>query len=255
MGVPLRLKLICCEIFCREACHLIADCANRIDVEFVPKGLHDLGQEKMVAQLQARIDAVDAARYQAILLGYALCNNGVVGLRSRCARIVVPRAHDCITLFMGSRERYKAYFDAHPGTFYRTSGWSEREDGEGAGETTVQQRLGLFQKYDDLVAKYGEENAQYIMDTLGDATANYDRIAFIRMGLACEGRFRELAVAEAASKGWTFAEVPGSMELLRKLLAGDWDDAFLVLEPGQVIVATHDDHVLGARPAGAEVRT
>ena len=57
--------------------------------------------------------------------------------------LVIPRAHDCIALFMGSRQRYREYFDAHPGTYYRTSGWIERDDATSAGEETVSQRLGL----------------------------------------------------------------------------------------------------------------
>ncbi|MFV1980286.1 MAG: DUF1638 domain-containing protein [Rhodothermia bacterium] len=33
---------------------------------------------------------------------------------------VLPRAHDCITLLMGSRTRYLEYFKAHPGTYFRS---------------------------------------------------------------------------------------------------------------------------------------
>lgn len=58
----MRFKLICCEIYFREICHLVAASVNTIDLEFTPKGLHDLGSEKMVARLQACVDAVPARR-------------------------------------------------------------------------------------------------------------------------------------------------------------------------------------------------
>ena len=38
---------------------------------------------------------------------------------------------------------------------------------------TVPQQLGLFQGFNELVAKYGEENARYIMETMGDPTAEF----------------------------------------------------------------------------------
>ena len=41
----------------------------------------------MLAELQAAVDAVDpAAGYEAMLLGYARCNDGLVGLTARTSR-------------------------------------------------------------------------------------------------------------------------------------------------------------------------
>ena len=56
----------------------------------------------------------------------ALCSNGLVGLTARNIPVVVPRAHDCITLFLGSKERYLDYFQSHTGVYFKTSGWIER---------------------------------------------------------------------------------------------------------------------------------
>jgi len=242
----MRLKLLCCEIFCREVCQLVAESPNTIDVEFLPKGLHDLGSERMVARLQERIDAVPAGVHEAVLLGYALCNNGIVGLRARAARLVIPRGHDCIAVFLGDRRKYLDYFNAHPGTYYRTTGWCEREDASTVGEATVQQKLGLNFRYQELVEKFGEDNANYIMATMGDFTANYNRVAYISMGLACEEPFRRRAVKEAEDKGWTYDEIEGSMELLRKLIDGTWDEDFLLVEPGHTVAASHDEGVIRA---------
>ena len=46
-----RYKLLACEIFYREICLLAARCPNIIDVESLPKGLHDIGQEHQVEHL------------------------------------------------------------------------------------------------------------------------------------------------------------------------------------------------------------
>jgi hypothetical protein len=244
-GAPVRVKLLSCEIFFREVCRLVSASPNTCDVEFLPKGLHDLGTENMRTRLQECIDGVPANTYQAILLGYGLCNNGTAGLAARHTPLVVPRAHDCITLFMGCRSRYSRYASEHPGTYYRTTGWYERDDASGAGSPTVSQKLGLSVKYDELVAQYGEENAAYIMETLGDPTANYDRLTFIKMGVADEQPFLDMAQTEAREKGWTFDPIQGSMELFEKLIDGPWDDDFVIVPPGARIVPRYDHEVLG----------
>ncbi len=95
--------------------------------------------------------------------------------------------------------------------------------------------------------KYGEDNAQYIQEILGDWKLNYDRLTYIRMGLECEEPFRDMARREAEERGWTFDEVQGSMELLRKAIRGEWDEDFLVLEPGQTVAATHDACIIAGK--------
>ena len=87
----MRLKLISCEIFYREMCAAVARSPNQVDVEFLQKGLHDIGQAGMLARLQEAVDRVDGSRYDMILLGYGLCNNGIAGLVARSGPIVIPR--------------------------------------------------------------------------------------------------------------------------------------------------------------------
>jgi hypothetical protein len=245
----MRLRVIACDVFCREVCAQIVTSPHTIDVEFLPKGLHDLGAEPMLARLQDVVDRPRPVRYDAVVLVYGLCNNGLSGLSARSTRIVLPRAHDCIAVFLGSRDRYREQFHAHPGTYYRTPGWLEHADTEVEGATSISEKLGLFLQYEELVAKYGEDNAKYIMETMGDGLANYDRLAYIRMGLPDENRFREQAVREAAEKKLHFEEIDGSMDWLRRLLHGDWSRDVLVLEPGETIRPSHDDDVVKAAPA------
>src|ERR1035438_8361996 len=117
----MRLKLIGCEVLYREMCHACAHSPHCVDLEFLPKGLHDLGGKTMAAKIQEAVDRTEEGVYQAILLGYGLCGNGLDGLTARHTRLVLPRAHDCIALLMGSHARYQAYFDGNPGTYYRST--------------------------------------------------------------------------------------------------------------------------------------
>jgi len=247
-------KFIGCRVLYREACHLAAACDNRVDVQFLDKGLHDLETPDMAAAVQKAVDAVDArAGYEAVLLGYARCNDGLVGVRARDIPLVLPRAHDCITFFFGSREAFGEYFQVHPGTYFMTSGWSEC-DGNGAdgidGPPTqgvgVMAALGLDQTHEQFVAKYGADNADFIAETLGSWRRNYSRMLYLRMGVCDERRFIAEARRRAGERGWQFELRDGDWRLLRKLFAGDWDGDFVVIPPGHGIIARNDERVLDA---------
>jgi len=245
----MKLKLIACEVFYRELCLLTARSPNRVDLEFVPKGLHDLETGKMVARLQSVVDAVEEDRYEAVLLAYGLCNNGLAGLAARSLPIVVPRAHDCITLFLGSRERYLDYFKKKPGTYFLTTGWIERGEVEGElREQSIPHRTGLDLSYDELVRKYGEENAKYICERIGDGLRNYNRFTYIDTGTDPDGRFEEHARRKAEERGWEFERVRGDPSLLERLVNGPWDpEDFLVVKPGSSVRPSYNDAIMDTR--------
>lgn len=243
----MRLKLISCEILYREVCSLVARSVNLVDVEFLPKGLHDIGGAGMRERLQAALDAVEDPKYDAVLFGYALCGMGLAGLTARNTPVVIPRAHDCITLFLGSKERYLEYFNAHPGVYFKTTGWIERGQGlEQLNQKALRDKTGIGYTYEELAARYGEENAKYLYDQLGNYTRNYGQFTFIETGVEPDGRFERETREEAARRGWKFEKVAGDLGLLRRLIDGPWDSReFLVLPPGGRVAPTYDDGIIG----------
>jgi hypothetical protein len=247
----LYLKLIACEILYRELCAVVARSENQVDIEFMPKGLHDLGQEGMASRLQEALAAVDQSRYDAVLLGYGLCSNGLVGLQATSIPLVVPKAHDCITLFLGTKERYLDYFQKNPGTYFKTSGWIERgADLEQLAPSSVQHKTGMSWSYDDLVARYGEDNAKYLYEELCNTLRNYAKMTYIEMGIEPDGRFEGHARELAAQRGWEFQKLLGDMTLIRRLVDGPWnEDQFLVVPPGHRLAPSFDEGVIKAEPA------
>ena len=94
---------------------------------------------------------------------------------------------------------------------------------------------------EECIRKYGKENAQYIIETLGqwNGLKNYDRIAYVDMGIGNFSEHEEKAKREASERGWEFERLQGDVTLLQRLINGDWNpEEFLVVEPGQKIVTT-----------------
>jgi hypothetical protein len=175
----MRLKLISCEVLFREMCHACAHSPHQVDLEFLPKGLHDLGGKPMAAKIQEAVDRTPEGAYEAILLGYALCGNGLDGLQARHTPLVLPRAHDCIALLMGSHERYQAYFERNPGTYYRSTGWLER--GKGLQQLT-HNTMGFDESLEAMIGKYGEDNGRYLFEEMTRYRAQYRKLTFIETG-------------------------------------------------------------------------
>jgi len=250
----LRLKLIACEILYRELCAVVARSVNQVDVEFLPKGLHDIGQEGMSGRLQEVLATVDTARYEAVLFGYGLCSNGLIGLAAGAVPLVIPRAHDCITLFLGNKERYQGYFESHTGVYFLTTGWLERGDRSTHQNNpqSIAQKSGMLQTYEELVARYGEDNAKFLYEQLCNMTRNYTGIAFIEMGLEPDDRFERQARSRAAERNWTFEKLRGELGLVQALVDGPpWDeDRFLVVPPGHRVAASFDQRIIKAQRSG-----
>ena len=241
-------KYLClaCEVLARPLYLCAARSPHIIDIQLVQKGLHNT-PAILREHLQAALDRAEG--YDAILFGYGLCGQATAGLTARAAPLVIPRAHDCITLFLGSRERYQQQFTDFPGTYWYAQDYIEREDGSG---TALSMGAGsdtdLAAVYDEYVQKYGKDNADYLMEVMGAWQQHYRRAAFIDMGVADGAAVETRAQAEAARRGWTFDRLTGDLVLIRRLLNGDWEGDFLLVPPGQQVVMTYDEGVIGCQP-------
>lgn len=246
------LKVIACEIAFREICHLAARSPNLLDLEFLTQGHHDMPNRGRV-EIQKRIDAIPAGRHEAILVGYGLCSSILNGLRATHLPLVVPRAHDCITFFLGSKNRYQQCFNERPGTYYYTSGWLEcaRRRGLTAGATggllPAQSGPGAQSAYEQWVTQYGEKKAKYLLEAMGEWTAHYTHGVLIDFDftkpLNCEAQVKRICT----ERGWQFEPMAGSLDLLRRWLDGDWDEQdFLIVPPGHQITASYDERIVKA---------
>lgn len=200
------------------ACATVAEELRRLGVgedrmTVLEFGLH-VYPEELKKRLQQAIDEV--AGDCDILLGYGLCSYAVVGLRSDSHRLVVPRVDDCIALFLGSRSEHRRLQAQEPGTYFLTKGWVEAQEG-------------ALVEYERIRKRYGDERAYKVAKVL---FGNYTRVALIDTGNYRLDDYREFARAMASFLGLRFDEIAGSNRMLLKMLDGDWDGEFLVVERG-----------------------
>ena len=252
----MRLLALTCEVLARSVYLCAARSPHIVDIRLNRRGLHD-DPPNLRTILQAELDATGEP-YDAVVLAYGLCGGATAGLRAGSIPLVVPRAHDRITLFLGDRARYQAEFTANPGTYWYVQDYLERTDDRSAfGGVGAVSDASARATHAEYVAKYGEDNAAYLMEALGGWRSHYNRAAFVEMGVAApeaaaaaEARARD----DADRRGWQFAKLAGELLLVRRLIDGAWDPAdFLVLQTGERLAMSYDDGVIRAEPVSPAV--
>ncbi|MGQ9858941.1 MAG: DUF1638 domain-containing protein [Thermodesulfobacteriota bacterium] len=207
--------VIACRVMEPELESLKADIQG-VEVRYVEQALHRV-PGNMASRLQQEIDAVSSYA-DLVVLGYGLCSNGIVGVIAPPKGLVVPKAHDCIALFLGSLENYRRSFQERPGTYYLTPGWvKEGKD-----------PLGILEEY---TQKYGEDTARWVME---EELKHYTHIALIDSGVGDLEALRARAKANALSFEKQYEEIPGDLSYLRKLLKGPYTERdFFFIAPGE----------------------
>ncbi|MEI6350415.1 MAG: DUF1638 domain-containing protein [Verrucomicrobiota bacterium] len=239
----MNIAVLTCDVLTDEVRHFCRDLPQVKLIEIIEQGLHntpDLLRERLQAAITATENnpAIDQ-----IVLVYGLCSRGIEGIGTKRCTLAVTRAHDCLTLLLGSKERYAEYISKYPGTYWYSAGWNRCHVPPG------QERVESLRR--NYVEKYGEENADYLMEMEQDWLRAYDQATFVDLGVAATDADKVYTKQCADWLGWSFDEQQGDPRLLRDLLAGSWDaERFLVLQPGETIRFTVDDSILGATPCG-----
>ncbi len=244
----MKIRLIACEVFTRELGAATAVSSHVFDSVYLPFGLHSYPNE-LRDRIQQEIDSAEGNGYDFIVLGYCLCSRGTAEITARSVPVLIPRGHDCITLFLGSRQRYDEEFASHPGTYYYSSGWIERSAGDVEQGTISDKHDRLYEeRLQEYTEKYGEDNAKFLIEQESLWLANYTRAALIDTGIGPTEKYRDFTRQVAESHGWEYEEVVGDMSLLKRLADGDWGDGdFLTVQPGHTVVETFDECIIGTR--------
>lgn len=190
------------------------------DVEFraLEQGLHRT-PELLKQSIQQEINSLDA---EEILLGYGRCGNGVSGVVSNRAKLVIPMVDDCISILLGSYDRYLEEFRREPGTYWLSAGW-------------VKNAVDPYTEYHRCLEKYGEATARWIADEM---MKGYRRLVLINSIAGVTEEIQDYARRFAEFFDLSYEEKRGSDALLRRLISNAGrDHQLLVVEPGQEITS------------------
>ena len=118
MAANRQILVIACAVFKEVIPQYIREASTQ--VVFMEYGLH-LTPRKLSAAIQEQIDAQTEPRL--VLIGFGLCGNGLIGLKSRRHTLILPRVDDCVALHLGSQADYLAAVQSEPATYYLSPGW------------------------------------------------------------------------------------------------------------------------------------
>jgi len=242
-------KVLACKIFQRELAQVMLQCPNALDISFIRQELH-MTPAKLRDALQKEIDLIESGqdvhtnegyfgKMEAILLGYGLCSNAIVGLKSSRLPIVIPRAHDCITMFMGSKERYAEYFEKVKGTYFYSQGWLDL--GVDIGHADIERKRNEYmEKFDG-----DEDTVEYLLEMDKEMLKNYHYVTYITWPGMANEKNMQLAQKIATDAGMELLPYEGSNRLMADFVNGNWNEEdFLILKPGQEVQPSYDERIL-----------
>ena len=215
----MKKVLIACLMMEAEVKNALEVTGSDAEVIWMEKGLHNK-PENLGSVLQETIRQTEKEKApDVILLGYGFCGNAMAGLRADRCRLVLPRIDDCITLFIGSRER-KIQLEGGVGTMFQTSNWA---DGD---KSLLEMKKRLFEDYD-------EDDAEALWEMM---YGHYGRIGVLDTHCYDLEPVLEKSRAEARALGFEHRVYDATTDYLKELLTGPWsEERFIVKDPGEVI--------------------
>lgn len=265
-GYFMRLKIVACGVFEPYLKKLVTNTNDIVDLVILDAGLHERPNELRIS-LQKEIDVASEQKkaghnagdcrncpnpckaYDYIILFYGLCGRGTVDLVTRNIPIIIPKVHDCISLFLGSNEAYRKEFNKNPGTFYHTLGWiknkinPKNKDGSQLYINYYDKGWKLHPEYDELENKYGEENAEFILKFSSAWQKNYNRSVYIDLGFDNESAYSETTKFMAKVFNWEYEKIHGDIEYIRSLFSADITDKVVVIPPYSITRHSGDEKI------------
>lgn len=260
----MRFKVITCESLSREMYFAASLSEHIIDFKFFNRDYHDI-PEKMNKALQTEIDftsfkmwdrinscdvikcpSCSNEKYDYIIIGIGLCGNAISNIHARTIPLIVPKAHDCNTFLLGSKEKFKEFINEEPGTIFYHFGQVERTGAKKV--DSIPKTTGLGKSIEEYIKKYGKENAEYIKEMEYNWVRFHKRAAYLfpqKISSNLKRKKLEEVCEYVKQFNWNVVELFENKMFFIKLLNGKWNKKdFLVVPVGKKIVATNDDDII-----------
>ncbi|MCX7013029.1 MAG: DUF1638 domain-containing protein [Candidatus Sumerlaeota bacterium] len=234
-----RIHVISCGVLALDLRAVAERLGVEVSMRFLPGGLHNVPNELRRLLQEAIDEASTCGACDRIAIGYGVCGRGAVGLQARNVPLVIPRVHDCISLFLGSDAAYREQFAKCPGTYYVAAGWVEEKVKPKPMDDAARKAGGQPKSdFAEMVRKHGRENADAVRRFMNSWQRNYKCAAFIDTGAGGQrDRYAKVARDMAGKYGWAYEELAGTDALLSQLLqARESNNEVLVVPPHHVTI-------------------
>lgn len=214
----MRQLLIACETLHDEVLLALKKTNMDMEIRWMPNKLHDQ-PEYLKEALQDEINRVEND-YDELLFAYGNCGNGLVGIKSHQAKMVIPKYSDCISLLLSHKPELERM---RTNTYFLTPGWIK-------GEKSLQV------EYAQILKKYGEKRTKKIYQIM---FKNYQNLMLIDTGAYKLENWLEQVEKIGQMIGLSVIVDDGTITPLEKLMTRDWQENFCVIPPGQA-TSRHD---------------
>ncbi len=211
--------IIACRTIADELRVALRETGCTYPVLWIESGLH-LRPESLRTRLQEELDHI--GNISQALLAFGYCGNALLGLKAGDFRVIFPRVDDCITLMLGSGSRRNA-IGRECGTYFLTKGWLDFE-------------RNIWVEYQETVKRHGKEKADRIFKVM---LRHYQRLGVIDTGAYDLGSFLERVRNIGEALALKPQVIPGTLDYLKKLLTGPWDEDFIIINPGETVTVEH----------------
>lgn len=212
-------KIISCAVFKPYIEHIEKSMLKQFHVTYLDVKQHN--QPTLLAKaIQKEIDQNDGV--DEIVLLYGLCGNAILPLKVRSGKITILRVHDCLSVLLGSKERFVSLFSHRLSQGWSCLAYAQNED------TSFNTSSQEYQHY---IEEYGEDNAMYIMQQMHPESPNPP--IYIDFNLAEDE-------ARIASYEQPVEIIKGDFSYLRKVLLEQYDDDVVEMYKNECIKTTYD---------------
>jgi hypothetical protein len=156
-----EIHIVACETLKPEISLVMRSRGCAYPIAWVESGKH-VWPDKLHVAVQETIDKIPRS-YTTILLVFGFCGNAMVGIKANGRRLVLPRAADCIPLFLGSQKKRDEY---GVDTYFFTEGYLNSESS-------------FATEYNVYVTRYGEKRGLSITKKMME---HYKHITVIDTG-------------------------------------------------------------------------
>ncbi|MEL7654914.1 MAG: DUF1638 domain-containing protein, partial [Bacillota bacterium] len=207
--------VIACNTIADEIKLAMEEVGCSYPVIWIESGLH-LQPDLLRIRLQEELDRTTGVDQVLMIFGY--CGNSLVGLSPPSFQMIFPDVDDCISLLLGSCDRRKEV-SSEMGTYFLTKGWLDNEKN-------------IWAEYQQTEKKYGKERTERIFKIM---LAHYRRLGMIETGAYDLTDIEETTRHIADVLNLKYQAIPGTVEYIKKLLTGPWDDGFVIINAGETV--------------------